>query len=110
MNVIRPGWLQDKPYKPIREGDTQEIIDICLECPIEGGCRPDSKKCPLNAMELKGISQKDTSERDEKILELLNKRLSYRAIGRELGISHATVIDTRKRLIRDGKLKGSEIK
>lgn len=110
MNVIKPGKLQDKPYKPIREGDPQEIINICLECHVEGGCRSDAKECPLNTEALKVTAKRAKSERDEKILELLNKGLSYREIGRKLGITHSTVIATRNRLIKDGKLKGSEIK
>lgn len=45
--ATKPGYGDPEPLKPVPPYDTQENIDTCLSCLVEGGCNPTNKACPL---------------------------------------------------------------
>lgn len=45
--VTKPGHGEPEPLKSVFPYDTQENIDICLSCLVEGECKPATKACLL---------------------------------------------------------------
>lgn len=45
--------------------DPQEIIDVCLNCPIPDGCYPKRKECPLTGGVGKAMKEFDDREKLE---------------------------------------------
>lgn len=100
-NVIKPGHMPE-PLKPVHTCDSQEIIDICLECPVYDGCHPEVKECPLNRRNKRAAKM---LERDERILYLLTHGWrNTEAICEKLGISSWILSGAKKRLRKQGKI------
>lgn len=94
-NVIKPGNMPE-PLQPVHTCDPQEIIDICLACPIDGGCYPELSACPLNGRNKRTAKM---LERDEKLLYLLTHGWSNtECICEELGIGPPALSAAKKRL------------
>lgn len=101
MRAIKPGHLQDEPIRHVHTVDPQEVIDICLNCPIEFGCFPYSEECPV----MKREKLRKVGERDNEILALINEGLSGRAIRNKLHIGGSTFMAAKNRLREAGKIK-----
>lgn len=113
-NVIKPGHMPE-PLQPVHTCDPPEIIAICLDCPVDGGCRPELSVCPLNGRhkppEEKGRIRNVNSrtakmlERDEKTLYLLTHGWrNTECICEELGIGPAALSAAKKRLRERGEI------
>lgn len=101
-HITKPGYGDPKPPKPVRTCDPPEVIDMCLNCPVEGGCDMKSKECLLRK---KGGGKRaaEIAERDENVLKLIKSGwINIDAICEELGISRNIYFSTKKRLKRKG--------
>lgn len=101
MRAIKPGHLHDEPAHHVHTVDPQEVIDICLNCPIAYECMPYSAECPV----MKREAVRKASGRDDEILALINEGLTDRGIRRKLHIGHSTVVAAKSRLREAGKIK-----
>lgn len=97
-NITKPGYGDPKPPKPVCTYDPPEVMEGCLNCPVEGGCDTKSKKCLLRRKE-GGKRAAEIAERDEKVLKLLRSGwINIDAICEELGISRGMYFSAKKRL------------
>lgn len=100
-SVIKPGYGDQKPPKPIQTYDPPDAMDKCLNC-TASECNMKSEECKLNK---KTGSKKaaEIAERDEKVLKLLKSGwINIDAICEEVGISRNTYFSTKKKLKRKG--------
>ena len=109
-NVIRPGWMPE-PLQPVHTCDPEEIIAVCLKCPVEGECHPELSICPLNRRNKDNQNAKPSkrtiarAERDEKLLYLLTHGWrNTECICEELGIKKAALCAAKKRLRERGEI------
>ena len=102
-NIIKPGRAPE-PLKPVHTCDTPDIIAICMECPVNGGCRPNSSECPLNGGNRN--KKEKMRERDEKLAYMLaHGRRNTEAICEELHISKAALSAAKKRMRELGEVE-----
>lgn len=97
-HITKPGYGDPKPPKPVRNYDPPEVMEMCLNCPVEGGCDMTSKACPLRRN--RGDKRAaEIAERDEKVFKLIKSGwINIDAICEELGISRNIYFSTKKRL------------
>lgn len=97
-SVIKPGHMPEPITEPIHTCDPPEVIAICLDCHVRGGCRPDSSECRLNNQH-EVTHKPETLERDEKLLYLLTHGWrNTECICEELGIGPKALSAAKKRL------------
>lgn len=103
-NVIKPGRMPEPIEETVHTCDPQWAIDICLECRVRGGCKPDSSKCKLNNQH-EVVHKPETLERDERLLYLLTHGWrNTEAICQELGIRKQALSAAKKRLRERGAI------
>lgn len=96
-NIIKPGYGDLKPPKPVQTYDPPEVMERCLHCPA-GECNMQSKECPLRRKR-GGKKATEIAERDEKVLKLLKSGwVNIDAICEELEISRDMYFAAKKRL------------
>ena len=91
--AVRPGYGTPEPVKPVFCHDTQEHMEVCMNCCVEGGCNMKSKKCGLRRDNLR------KAELDSKVRSLMNAGWrNNEAICEELGISKSVLFAAKRRL------------
>lgn len=107
INAIRP-W--DKPTKQEGEAynhvcDTQEVIEVCLNCLIPDGCHPKRRECSLTGGV--GKAMKEFAERkklDAAVLRAVKAGWSDRRIRDTLHIGQYKLDGVKERLNGKGEI------
>lgn len=114
--AIKPWHMKEPITEQIHTCDPPEIIAICLDCPVKGGCYPELSVCPLNGRnkELTEVTPREVKsnkkhiqrlERDEKLLYLITHGWrNTECICEELGIGKAALSAAKKRLRERGAI------
>lgn len=108
-HATKPGHLPE-PRRSVHTCDPQERVDICLECPVHGECKPNSLDCQFNKTGSRSSYRKrhkrsdEILERDQKIKELLNAGWTSKEIYTELRISQTTYSRATQRLREKGEI------
>lgn len=96
-NIIKPGYGDPKPLKPVRTYDPPDVMERCLNCPASE-CNMQSEECPLRRKRGGGKAA-EIAERDERVLNLLKSGwINIDAICEKLGISRYMYFAAKKRL------------
>lgn len=96
-NIIKPGYGDPRPPKPVRTYDPPEVMDKCLNCPASE-CNMQSKECPLRRKRGRG-KEAEIAERDERVLNLIKSGwIDIDAICEEVSISRDMYFSAKKRL------------
>lgn len=84
--------------------DPQEVIDVCLNCPIPDGCRPKSSECPLSGYdyERKKRSPDQNGEIESEVLKMLKAGWSDHRIRQTMHIGQYRLKSIKERLKMGG--------
>lgn len=86
--------------------DPQEVIDICLNCPIPDGCRPKTKECPLTGGVGRAMKEfTDREKLDAAVLREVKAGWSDRRIRNTLQIGLYKLRDVKERLRQKGEIE-----
>lgn len=84
--------------------DSQEMIDLCLNCPIPDRCRPGTRECPLNGGARAMIEAKERERYDDAVLRAFKAGWSVRRMRDTFRTSDKKVLEAKERLIKQGRL------
>lgn len=111
--IVKPGFGDPKPLKPVSTCDTQENVEVCLNCPLPA-CKSGHPACPLygystrarRSREEEKLSRRERAvERDNRVRDLINAGwVNSEAICKELNIGKSTLSAAKKRLRERGEI------
>lgn len=107
IHAIRP-WdkqTEEKGDAHNHACDTQEVIDVCLNCPIPDGCHPKTKECPLTGGVGRATKEAANREKlDAAVLRAIRAGWSDRRIRDTLYIGYSTLMAAKERLRERGEI------